>query len=100
MVDNSYEFGRRMAQQERQLWGMYIDVIHDGEYALLALRKAQQAYRDYHVVILDGELAHIDALDIAPANHDEPLLVKVKCILLTSLHRYPSKQQLEKLRLL
>ncbi|MBK8326934.1 MAG: response regulator [Moraxellaceae bacterium] len=98
LVDNSYEFGRRMAQQG-QLWGMYIDVIHDGEYALLLLRKAQQAYRDYHVVILDGELAHIDALDIAQQIADEPLLVKAKCILLTSLHRYPSKQQLEKTKI-
>lgn len=95
LVDNSYEFGRRMVQQA-QLWGMHIDVIHDGEYALLLMRKAQQAYRDYHVVILDGELAHIDALNIAQQIADEPLLSKVKSILLTSLHRYPSKQQLEK----
>jgi signal transduction histidine kinase/CheY-like chemotaxis protein/integral membrane sensor domain MASE1 len=94
LVDNSYEFGRRMVQQA-QLWGMHIDVIHDGEYALLLMRKAQQAYRDYHVVILDGELAHIAALDIAKQIADEPLLEKVKCILLTSLHNYPSKQQLE-----
>lgn len=94
LVDNSYEFARHMIQQA-QLWGMHIDVIHDGEYALLLLRKAQQVYRDYQVVILDAELAHIEALEIAQQIADDPALNNIKCILLTSLHRYPSKQQLE-----
>lgn len=94
LVDNSYEFGRRMVQQA-QLWGMHIDVIHDGEYALLLMRKAQQVYRPYQVLILDSELAHIEALEIAQQVAAEPLLHTVRCILLTSLHHQASKQQLE-----
>ncbi len=94
LVDSSYEFGRRMVQQA-QLWGMHIDVIHDGEYALFLLRKAQQAHRAYQVVILDDQIEHLKALTIAQQIADEPLLANIKCILLTSLQSYPAKEQLE-----
>ncbi|MCP5174534.1 MAG: response regulator [Moraxellaceae bacterium] len=94
LVDSSYEFGRRMVQQA-QLWGMHIDVIHDGEYALLLIQKAQQAHRAYQVVILDDQIQYLKALTIAQQIADDPVLANIKCILLTTLQNYPAKEQLE-----
>lgn len=93
LVDDNNDFGRHIVQQA-ELWGIHIDIIHDGEYALLLLKRAVQGQRPYHVVIFNVQQSTISIETLAEQIKQSPELQSLKRILVSRVATQPTAQQL------
>lgn len=98
LVDDNNDFGRHIVQQA-ELWGIHIDIVHDGEYVPILLEKAAQTQRAYHVVILNLQQDHMTALALAEQLNQRTALSALKKILVYGADYHPSTEQLEQAKI-
>jgi PAS domain S-box-containing protein len=75
---------RQILKQQLGYWGLRTTAVESGARALAALREAAASGPGYDLAILDMKMPEMDGLDLARAIKEEPSLLAVKLVLLTS----------------
>ncbi len=75
---------RQILKQQLGYWGLRTTAVESGARALAALREAAARGPGYDLAILDMKMPEMDGLDLARAIKEEPSLLAVKLVLLTS----------------
>ena len=75
---------RRLLEAILTAWGVAATIVSDGRSALAELDRARTSGRTFRLVLLDARMPDVDGFAVAERIRDEPALVGVTVMLLTS----------------
>jgi signal transduction histidine kinase/CheY-like chemotaxis protein len=76
---------RAILEAQLTAWGMHVECVADGPYALARLRAAHCDARPYALAILDHQMPEMDGMTLARAIYTDPVLRTTRLIMLSSL---------------